>query len=265
MIAAAPWTALSVRRDETRALLHVAIHNPPLAVLNQTVRSELGSVFLEVQHDATVRCVVFESGERSFCAGADLREYALRFDAAVARAHVDNAHRMMLALVELDTPSIGSIRGPCMGGGMELALACSYRIAARTATFALPEVSRGAWPGTGGCMLLSRLLRPSLAKRLLYGGATLDARAACDMGLVDEVVDDDALDSHVQALAASIAAQPRSSIQAMARLVDRDFRAQFRTHLQYEAECFVQAYQLPAAREGYSAFFEKRQPRWQQT
>ena len=85
------------------------------------------------------------------------------------------------------------------------------------------------------------------------------------MGLVDEVVDDDALDSHVQALAAGIAAQPRSSIQAMARLVDRDFRAQFRTHLQYEAECFVQAYQLPAAREGYSAFFEKRQPRWQQT
>ena len=107
-------------------------------------------------------------------------------------------------------------------------------------------------------------MRPSLAKRLLYTGETLDAAAACRMGLVDEVVDDDALDSHVQALAADITAQPRSSIQTMARLVDRDFRAQFRTHLQYEVECFVQAYQLPAAREGYSAFFEKRQPRWQQ-
>lgn len=265
MIAATPWTTLSVRRDETRALLHMAIHNPPLALLNQMVRSELGAFFREVQHDATIRCVVFESGEQSFCAGADLREYALRFDATVARAHVDNAHRMMLALVELDTPSIGSVRGACMGGGMELALACSYRIAGRTATFALPEVSRGAWPGTGGCMLLSRFVRPSLAKRLLYCGETLDAQAACKMGLVDEVVDDDVLDLHVQALATSIAAQPRSSIKAMARLVDRDFRAQFRTHLQYEAECFVEAYQLPAAHEGYSAFFEKRKPCWQQT
>ena len=81
-----------------------APRNKPTSPTNQTVRSELGSFFLEVQHDATVRCVVFESGERSFWAGADLREYALRFDAAVARAHVDNAHRMMLALVELDTP-----------------------------------------------------------------------------------------------------------------------------------------------------------------
>ena len=115
----------------------------------------------------------------------------------------------MLALVELDTPAMASIRGPCMGRGMELALACSYRIAARSATFALPEVLRGAWPGTGGFMLLSRFVSPSLAKRLLYCGETLDAGAACDMGLVEEVVDDDALDSRVQALANCIANQPR--------------------------------------------------------
>lgn len=263
MIARGAWKSLSVRRNETLALQHLSINNPPLALLNQTVRSELGSFFQAVQHDKTIGCVVFESGERSFCAGANLSEYALRFDAAVARAHVNNAHRMMLALVELDTPVIGSIRGACLGGGMELALACSYRIAGRSATFALPEVNRGAWPGTGGSILLTRLVRPSLAKRLLYSGEALDASTACDLGLVDEVVDDDVLDSHVQTLAASFAAQPRSSIQTLARLVDRDFRIQFRNHLTYEAECFVQAYQLPAAREGYSAFFEKRPPQWQ--
>lgn len=263
MTGAAP-TALSVRRDEARALRRVAIHNPPLGVLNQTVRRELGSFFIEVQQDPSTRCVIFESGERSFCAGADLREYALRFDAAVARAHVENAHRMILALVELDTPSVASIRGPCMGGGLELALACTYRIAALTATFALPEVNRGAWPGTGGCVLLSRLVRPSLAKRILFTGETLNAAAACEMGLVDEVVDEDALDARTQTLAVSLAARPRSSIHTMARLVDRDFRAGFRAHLQYEAECFVQAYQLPAAREGHAAFFEKRPPQWQQ-
>lgn len=263
MSAQAGWNALRVRRDEVRALAHVSIHNPPLGVLNQTVRRELGSFFLEAQHDAGVRCVVFESGERSFCAGADLREYALRFDAAVARAHVENAHRMILALVDMDTPTIASIRGPCMGGGLELAMGCGFRIASQSATFALPEVHRGAWPGTGGCVLLARLVHPSLAKRLLYTGETLDAATACKIGLIDEVVDDDALNARAHALAAGIAEQPRSSIQTMARLVDRDFRASFRAHLQYEAECFVQAYQLPAAREGYAAFFEKRPPRWQ--
>ena len=240
----------------------IAIDHPPLGVLNQVVRRELGDVFLQAQLDPSLRALVFGSGPRGFCAGADLREYALRFDPAVARAHVDNAHRMILALVELDIPCIAAIRGACMGGGLELALGCTYRIAAKGAKLALPEVTRGAWPGTGGLMLLTRQVAPSIAKRLLYTGQTLDAEAALAIGLVDEVVDDDALDAHAQELAALCASQPRSSIQTMSQLVDRTFRSEFRAHLAHEAECFVQAYQLPAAREGHDAFFEKRAPRW---
>ncbi len=257
------WTALNVHQGQP-GVLHLQIDNPPLGLLNQEVRQELGSFFQELGAVIDVRCVIFGSGKRSFCAGADLKEYPLRFDPSVARAHVENAHRMILALVECDTPVIAAVRGPCMGGGMELALGCSYRIAARSATFALPEVKRGAWPGTGGCALLTRLVSPSIAKKLLYTGETLTARNACDLGLVDEVVDDEALDVRASELAAVIAAQPRTSIATMAQLVDGDFRASFRAHLRYEAERFVHAYQLPAAREGYTAFFEKREPRWPQ-
>lgn len=264
MTVSSHWTTLSAWHDEANAVRHVAINNPPLGVLNQAVRRELGEFFLQAQTDPAVRCVVFDSGPRSFCAGADLREYALRFDLAVAREHVNNAHRMILALVEMDVPTVASIRGACMGGGLELALGCSYRIAARGAMLALPEVTRGAWPGTGGSVLLTRQLAPSLAKRLLFTGETLEAHAACRLGLVDEVVEDSDLEGRVQALALQIAAQPRYSIQTLSRLVDRDFRAQFRAHLQYEAECFVHAYQLPAAREGSRAFLEKRAPSWQQ-
>lgn len=260
----APWSALSVRTGSPSAVRHVAIDNPPLGVLNQAVRCELGSFFLALQDDPDVRCLVFDSGPRSFCAGADLREYAQRFDPTVARAHVRNAHRMILALVELDVPTVASIRGACMGGGLELALGCSYRIAARSATLALPEVRRGAWPGTGGMVLLTRQIRPALAKRLLFTGESLDASSALALGVIDEVVDDEALDERAQALAADIAAQPKSSIQTMSHLLDRSFRSEFRAHLEHEAECFVHAYQLPAAREGYEAFFEKRPPRWQQ-
>lgn len=258
------WTALKVRRSAAGAVLHLAIHNPPLSLLNQVVRQELGTLLEKVRDDASIRCVLFESGERSFCAGADLREYPLRFDAVVARAHVDNAHRMIRALVELDTPVVAALRGPCMGGGLELALGCSYRLAARSASFALPEVKRGAWPGTGGCVLLSRLVRPSIAKRILYTGETLTAGDALALGVVDEVVNDGELDQRAGMLAGSIAALPHSSIQTMSDLIDREFRSHFGEHLQHEAECFVRAYQLPAAREGYSAFFEKREPRWPQ-
>lgn len=258
------WNTLAVSADRAAAIVELRIQQPPLNLLNQEVRRELGTFFEAIPAVPQARCVVFGSGERSFCAGADLKEYPLRFDPAVARAHVDNAHRMIRALVECDTPVIAALRGPCMGGGFELALACGSRIAARSATFALPEVRRGAWPGTGGIALLARLVGPSQARRMLYTGRSLTAREALDAGLVDEVVDDDALDAAARDLAATFAQQPASSIRTMAQLLDGVFRAQFRTHLATEAESFVRAYQLPVAHEGYQAFFEKREPRWPQ-
>lgn len=260
----AQWNTLAVLHDRARAVLELRIHHPPLNLLNQEVRRELGNLFLSLTAATAVRCVVFASGERSFCAGADLKEYPLRFDPAVARAHVDNAHRMILALAESDTPVIAALRGPCMGGGLELALACGYRIASRSATFALPEVKRGAWPGTGGIALLARLVGPSTARRLLYTGETLSADEALLLGVVDEVLDDGDLDERAHALAASIAQQPATSVRTMSQLLDGRFRSALRDHLREEAECFVRTYQLPAAREGYQAFFEKREPRWPQ-
>lgn len=256
------WNTLALAHEPAHGVVELRIHNPPLNLLNQEVRRELGNFFLALPAAPQVRCVVFASGERSFCAGADLKEYPLRFDPAVARMHVDNAHRMILALVDSDTPVIAALRGPCMGGGFELALGCGYRIAARSASFALPEVKRGAWPGTGGIVLLSRLIGPSAARRLLYTGDTLSAADALSLGLVDEVAHDAGLDERARALGASFAGQPASSIRTMSRLLDGRFRADFRAHLREEAEHFVRAYQLPAAREGYQAFFDKREPRW---
>ena len=246
-------------------VLRLSIANPPLNVLTQTVRRELGDLFAHLQRDASVRCVLWESGDRAFCAGADLKEFPLRFDTAVARAHGENAHRMMLALVDLDTPVVAALRGACMGGGLELAMGCGYRIAASSARLALPEVNRGAWPGTGGTLLLSRLVGPSIAKRLLHPGATIDAAHALSIGLVDEVVDDGALDARAAEFARTVAAQPATSIRTMSRLVDRRLRLDLREHLQFELERFVQAYQLPDAKEGIAAFFEKRAPRWAQS
>lgn len=251
---------LEISRDA--GVLTLAIANPPLNVLTQTVRASLGDLWQEVQQDRGVRSVLWRSGERAFCAGADLKEFPARFDPEVARAHGLNAHRMIRGLVDIDVPVTACIRGFCMGGGLELALGCSYRIAARTSSLALPEVRRGVWPGTGGTLLLARAVGASRAKELLCTGRTLTATEALQLGVVDEVVDDEELDPRGAALATEIARQPGPSLRTMVALVDRRFRAEFREHLEFELERFVQAYQLPEAREGQAAFFERRAPRW---
>lgn len=255
-------TPATLRFERSNGIGHLTIVNPPLNLLTQTVRQELGTLFLALQHDAAVRCVLWHGGEHTFCAGADLREFPLRFDPVVARAQGENAQRMMLALVELDTPVVAALHGACMGGGLELALACGRRIAAASAKLALPEIRRGVWPGTGGAPLLERLVGPATAKRLLYSGATVTAAEALTLGLVDEVVDDTALAARSLQVACEITAQPARSVRTLTQLVDRRFRRDFREHLQFELERFVQAYQLPEAHEGNAAFFEKRAPRW---
>lgn len=240
----------------------IAIDQPPLNVLTQAVRRQLGDAFLKFNAQRDVRCVVFGSAERAFCAGADLTEFPQRFDAVVARQHADNAHRMILALVELDIPVIAALRGFCLGGGFELALGCGSRIAARSAQLGLPEIDRGVWPGTGGIALLERLLGPVTTKRLVYGGVRLNAEQALALGLVDEVVDDALLDQRAVDIATAYAAKPGLSMRTITQLVEHDFRAAFRNYLLFERERFVEAYQTDDAREGNRAFFEKRAPNW---
>lgn len=261
-----PDSPLRVERLAGGGVLRFEIVNPPLNVLTQRVRHEIGNLLLGLQAhphgESVARAIVFSSGPQAFCAGADLKEFPQRFYPAVARLHALNAHRMILALVECDTPVVAAIRGACMGGGLELALGCGLRIAGASAKLALPEVQRGVWPGTGGAVLLARQVGPSAARKLLYTGETLSAEQALAIGLVDEVVEDGAVDERALALAAEIADRPAGSIRTISQLVDHGFRRQFRSHLQYEIERFVQAYQSDDAREGIAAFFEKRAPRW---
>jgi enoyl-CoA hydratase len=258
-----PFESQSIETTPVAAgIVRIAIHNPPLNVLTQEVRRELGDFFRDAKAQAETRCVIWGSGDRAFCAGADLKEFPLRFDTSVARKHGENAHRMILALVELDIPVIAAVRGFCMGGGLELALGCGTRIAARSAVLALPEIDRGVWPGTGGIALLSRLVGHSKAKRFLFSGQRVDAERALELGLVDEVVDNEKLEERALELAVAYAAKPGQAVRTITQLIDRDFRAAFRSHLEFELERFVQTYQTYDAREGNQAFFEKRAPIW---
>jgi enoyl-CoA hydratase len=169
---------------------------------------------------------------------------------------------MILALLSLSKPVIALIDGNCMGGGLELALACDYRIGSNSVRLALPEIKRGVWPGTGGIFLLQNLVGRAQAHRILLGGNILDATQAAGLGLLDEHPPQDQLDTRVLEFCAEIANRPLSSIKTICTLLDHQLLDSFKAHLRFELEQFVQAYQQPAAREGNLAFFEKRPPQW---
>lgn len=247
--------------EEGVALLR--FHRPPLNLLNQSLRERMAEAAEEIAGRPEVRAVVlYGEGGRAFCAGADMREFPARFDPAVAAEHSARGQRLTKALVFLPQPSVAAIEGAALGGGLELALCCDLRVAGAGARVGLPEVHRGVFPGTGGTLLLGRLVGAARAKALMWAGDLLDAPRAQAEGLLDEVVPSgDALAAALRR-ARALAARPRGSSQTIKLMVDGAWRAQFERELERERERFIRIFQSADAREGCAAFFEKREPRW---
>lgn len=250
-----------LRIDIASGVADIRLERPPLNLLTQQIRRDLGTLFAELAEAGNVRAVVL-SGGASFCAGADMAEFPLRFDRGTARAHAQNGHRMMRNLLRCPQPVAAAVEGPCLGGGYELAMGCDAIIAGRGARIGLPEVRRGIFPGTGGLFLLARRLTPAAAKALATGGDILEAEAAHAAGLVDELVPDGAALEAARAKAAQWAAGPAHAVRAVKDLIEHETVEAFDRHLAREVRAFEDIFQTADAREGNAAFFEKRPPRW---
>ncbi|MCW3003142.1 MAG: Enoyl-CoA hydratase [Conexibacter sp.] len=160
----------------------------------------LAEALTRARADAEARVVVLRgAGERAFSAGADLGELARR-DAYDAYENALRLQGIAAQVAALRKPSIAALRGWAVGGGLELALGCTFRVASRTARVGLPEVNVGTLAGAGGTQRVTRLAPRGVALRMLLLGELLDAEAARDAGLVDFVVDDEALDAEVETL-----------------------------------------------------------------
>lgn len=250
---------VNIRRDGPVAVLTLAA--PPLNLLTQELRRAIRAAVEATASDTSVRAIVL-GGEPNFCAGADLKEFAARSDPAVADAHCRNGHAMTLALSACDTPIIAAIEGSCLGGGLELALCCDLRIAARDARLGLPEIGRGIFPGTGGIPLLERLVGAARAKSLVMSGDVFEAGSGLTDGIVDRCVEPGTALEVALATARRLADQPAGSIAAIKRLVDGPFRARLAERLDAERAEYVAIYRREDAREGWRSFLEKRPAVW---
>jgi enoyl-CoA hydratase len=250
---------LLLERDA--AVATVTINRPKvLNALNTQTVDELRRAMLDLQADRSVRVIILTgSGEKAFVAGADINELASQTPTTGRELALFGQH--VFDIIEnLGKPVIAAVNGYALGGGCELAMACTLRIAADTAKLGQPEINLGLLPGYAGTQRLSRLVGKGRALELMLTGASIAAADAERMGLVNRVVPAGELMSSVRALAASLAAQPPIAMRYIIEAVNRGTDMPFAEAAIHEATLFGLVTATDDMREGTRAFLEKRKP-----
>ncbi len=233
--------------------------------LGGTMKPDLARAFFELARDDTsVRCVVLTgTGDRAFCAGADIKERA-GGTAHPADYYVtqQRTHELFRGIEEFEKPVIAAINGVALGGGLELALCADIRLAAKSARFGLPEIKLGVIPAAGGTQRLPRVVGPAIAKELIFTSELINADAAKDIRLVNRVIDDDKLMDAALTMARRIAAQPPLAVRFAKRSVNLGMQGSVDMGLQFECYGAAMVMDSEDRKEGMRAFVEKREPRF---
>ncbi len=251
-------------RIENRPPLAVITLDRPKALnaLNTATLVELETAIEAAYNDASVRVVLLTgAGGRAFAAGADIRELAA-IPPEEGRAFALRGQAIFRRIETLGKPVIACIQGFALGGGCELAMACTLRIAADDARFGQPEVKLGIIAGYGGTQRLPRLVGRGQALKLLLTGAVIDAHEALRIGLVEEVVPAAELMSRAEALAIEIAANAPLAVAETLHAVDEGLPLPLELALLREAARFGALSATADKAEGARAFLDKRPPAW---
>ena len=252
-------SGLTLQREGAVAV--VTVNRPKvLNALNIATLGELAATMRRLQQDETVRCVVVTgAGEKSFIAGADINELT-SLTPTQGREHARAGQAVLDLIEQLGKPVIAAINGYALGGGCELAMACTIRIAADTARLGQPEINLGMIPGFGGTQRLSRLVGTGRALELLLTGEPIGAAEAYRLGLVNRVVPASELMAEAHRLAAAIAAKAPVAVRYMLEAVRGGVQLPLGEAQALEAALFGLAASTADMREGARAFLEKRAP-----
>jgi enoyl-CoA hydratase/carnithine racemase len=230
--------------------------------LDTATLTELAGHFTALGADQSVRVVILSgTGERAFCAGADLKERAAMSDAQImAQRPVFRA--AFGALLALPQPAVAAVHGYALGGGCELALSCDVIVADATAQLGLPEASVGLVPGCGGTQLLARRIGPGRAADLIFSGRRVGADEAHAIGLVDRVVPAGQARAAALELAGQIAGNSPVAVRAAKQALRNGAGLNLAAALDVEDAAWRTAAGSADRREGIAAFAEKRKPVW---
>jgi len=224
---------------------------------------ELERLLDAIAASPAIRAVLLTgAGERAFSAGADVKEFSGAVDPARWRRQIRYILDVSEKLAALPQPVVAAVNGLAYGGGFELTLFCDLRLACERARFALPEVTLGLSPGTGGVQRLPALVGAARAKAMLWSGEPLEAAEAERIGLVNRVLPAHRLYPEALAVAQALAKRPARAVQAINRLVDGAAGLTPAEARERQLDANVEIIQTADAREGLTAFIEKRPPRF---
>jgi enoyl-CoA hydratase len=256
------FETLLVERDG--ATLLVTINRPKvLNALNAATMRELHQVMRDAAADADVKAIVLTgAGEKAFVAGADINELSV-LTPAQGQQHAIAGQGVFDTIEHLGKPVIAAVNGFALGGGCELAMACTLRIASETARFGQPEINLGLIPGYAGTQRLSRLVGKGRALEILLSGDMISAARACEIGLVNKVVPAADLVSEANRMAAALAAKAPLATRYILQAVNHGLELPLAEGQFVEASLFGLVASSDDMREGTRAFLEKRPAAWQ--
>src|SRR6202047_1029645 len=249
----------NVKLEKKNQIAYVTIDRPKvLNALNMATMQELWQVFSELKDDKQIRVVILTGGgEKAFVAGADINELA-KNNAVEAKAYTHKGQATLDLIENLGKPVIGCINGFALGGGCEIAMACTMRLASENAKLGQPEVKLGIIPGYGGSQRLPRLVGKGLAMQMVLAGEMITAQEAYRIGLVNEVTPPSELIRRAEAIAAKIIANAPLAVQYAMEAVNRGMEMTLAEGLYLEAVLFGVACATEDKKEGTTAFLEKR-------
>jgi enoyl-CoA hydratase len=244
---------------DDRGIALITINRPDKRnALSGAVVAELRVAFEQIARDAYIRgAILTGAGEKAFVAGADINELA-QLSAVEAREFALRGQQTFRLLETMSKPSVAAINGYALGGGLELAMACTVRFAAETAKLGQPEVKLGIIPGYGGTQRLPRLVGRGRALELLLSGETIDGVEAYRIGLVNGVVPQSQLLTHSRAWLAKVLENAPLAVGLTMEMVDAGLNVGMEEGLRFEAAAFGVTAATEDRREGTRAFLEKR-------
>ena len=248
---------ISVKKDED--IILITINRPSkLNALNRATIKELHEAFDRAEDDEDVRVIILTgSGEKAFVAGADISEFA-DFNVKEGAKLAKKGQEILFDFIEnLSTPVIAAVNGFALGGGLELAMACHFRIASDNAKMGLPEVSLGVIPGYGGTQRLPQLVGKGKAMEMIMTAGMITAEEALNFGLVNYVVTQDELLPLAEKIAGKITRNSPSAISAAIKAVNANFKDGV-NGFKIEIEEFGKCFGTEDFEEGTTAFLEKR-------
>lgn len=247
--------------DKNNALAQITINRPKkLNALNKETITELSTAFTDLENDQAVRVIILTgSGEKAFVAGADISEFA-NFSVEEGGVLARKGQEMLFDLVEnLSKPVIAAVNGFALGGGLELAMSCHFRIASDNAKMGLPEVSLGVIPGYGGTQRLSQLVGKGKAMELVMTAGMIPADEALSLGLVNHVTTQEELVPLANKLASKIMRNSSVAISGAIKAINANYKEGVNGY-DVEIEEFGNCFGTEDFKEGTTAFLEKRKP-----